>query len=43
MQVTVNGWPAYSWQGDAAQGDATGQGVNNALWVFGPGGTAIRN
>jgi predicted lipoprotein with Yx(FWY)xxD motif len=43
MQVTVNGWPAYFWQGDSAEGDATGQGVGDVWWVFGPDGTAIRN
>ncbi|MCI0882514.1 MAG: hypothetical protein J4O05_10435, partial [Chloroflexi bacterium] len=43
MQVTVNGFPAYYWQNDAAEGDTGGQGRGNVWWVFGEDGTAIRN
>ena len=34
MQLTVNGWPMYTYAGDAAAGDATGQGKNlsGGLW-----------
>ena len=41
-QVTVNGFPAYYWQGDTEEGDTGGQGVNNAWWVFNPDGTPQR-
>ena len=42
MQVTYNDWPLYRWQGDAAAGDATGQGVNDVWWVVGPDGEPMR-
>ena len=34
MQLTVNGWPMYTYAGDAKAGDATGQGKNlsGGLW-----------
>ena len=34
LQVTYNGWPLYRWIGDAAAGQATGQGIRNSggLW-----------
>ena len=41
-QVTVNGFPAYYWQGDSAPGDSNGHGVNNVWWVFNPDGTPQR-
>jgi len=40
-QVTLDGRPLYFWQGDAAAGDTTGQGVQDVWWVVGPDGTAI--
>ena len=43
MLVTVNGFPAYYWQNDAAAGDTGGQARGNVWWVFGEDGTAIRN
>jgi predicted lipoprotein with Yx(FWY)xxD motif len=42
MQVTVNGYPAYYWQGDAAAGDTNGNGVNNVWWVFNADGSPQR-
>jgi predicted lipoprotein with Yx(FWY)xxD motif len=33
LQVTYNGWPVYFWQGDAAPGDTTGQGVGDVWFV----------
>ena len=34
MQLTVNGWPMYTYAGDAKAGDASGQGKNlsGGLW-----------
>jgi predicted lipoprotein with Yx(FWY)xxD motif len=40
-QVTFNGWPLYYFAGDAAAGDANGQGLNDVWWVVGPDGTMI--
>lgn len=37
-QVTLNGWPLYTFAGDAAAGDVNGQGVNGVWWVLSPGG-----
>ena len=45
MQVTYNGWPLYLYTGDAAPGDATGQGVQDqfGLWyLISPAGEAIQ-
>ena len=33
MQATYNGWPLYYFAGDAAQGDANGQGVGDVWFV----------
>lgn len=30
LQATYDGWPLYTWSGDSAPGQATGQGVANA-------------
>jgi predicted lipoprotein with Yx(FWY)xxD motif len=40
-QMTLDGWPLYYWQGDAAPGDATGQGVQNVWWVLSPDGARV--
>lgn len=40
-QLTYAGMPLYLWVGDAAPGDAEGQGVNDVWWVVAPDGTAI--
>ena len=34
LQVNYNGWSLYTWPGDTAPGQATGQGLNNlgGLW-----------
>ena len=40
-QVTLNGWPLYSFAGDAAAGDTNGQGVNDVWWVLSPAGEKI--
>jgi predicted lipoprotein with Yx(FWY)xxD motif len=40
-QLTVNGFPAYLFAGDAAAGDTNGQGVNDVWWVFGADGEPI--
>jgi predicted lipoprotein with Yx(FWY)xxD motif len=42
-QLTVNGFPAYYFAGDAAAGDTNGQGVNDVWWVFGADGTPIES
>ncbi|NQW19711.1 MAG: hypothetical protein HQ477_03145 [Chloroflexi bacterium] len=41
-QVSVNGFPAYYWAGDVAQGDTAGNGAGNVWWVFNPDGTPQR-
>ena len=43
-QLTVNGWPMYTYVGDHAKGDTTGQGTNlsgGLWWVVAPDGTWI--
>jgi predicted lipoprotein with Yx(FWY)xxD motif len=42
MQVTINGFPAYYWKGDAAEGDTTGNGVGGVWWVFEADGSPQR-
>jgi predicted lipoprotein with Yx(FWY)xxD motif len=41
VQVTLDGWPLYYWQGDAAAGDVAGQGVQDVWWVLAPDGSKI--
>lgn len=33
VQVTLEGYPLYLWQGDSAPGDVTGQGVQGVWWA----------
>ena len=40
-QVTVDGWPLYTYAGDAAAGDTNGQGVGGVWYIVGADGTAI--
>ena len=43
-QLTVNGWPVYTYTGDTAPGTTTGQGVNASgglWWVVSPSGDQI--
>jgi predicted lipoprotein with Yx(FWY)xxD motif len=45
LQVTYNGWPLYTWQGDSEPGQATGQGIDNlgGYWyVLSPEGNVIK-
>ena len=42
QQVTINGFPAYYWKGDVAEGDTTGNGVGSVWWVFNADGTPQR-
>jgi len=42
MQVTVNGFPAYGFQSDSAEGDRSGNGAGNNWWVFNVDGTPQR-
>jgi len=37
-QITLQGLPLYTYAGDKATGDVTGQGVNNIWWVVSPNG-----
>ena len=37
-QVTLDGWPLYTYSGDAAAGDVNGQGVGGIWWVLSPAG-----
>ena len=39
--ITYNGWPLYYFAGDAAPGDANGQGLNGVWFVVSPLGDAI--
>ena len=41
--LTVNGFPAYYFAGDAAAGDTNGQGVGDVWWVFGADGEPIES
>jgi predicted lipoprotein with Yx(FWY)xxD motif len=41
LQVTLDGYPLYLWQDDAAPGDTTGQGVEGVWWVVAPDGTKV--
>jgi predicted lipoprotein with Yx(FWY)xxD motif len=43
-QLTVNGWPVYTYAADSGPGQATGQGVNlsgGLWWVVDPSGSQI--
>ena len=40
-QVTINGLPLYTYAGDAAAGDLTGQGFGGIWWVVDPAGKEI--
>jgi predicted lipoprotein with Yx(FWY)xxD motif len=43
-QLTVNGWPVYTYAGDSAPGQASGQGLDlsgGRWWVLGSNGTQI--
>ncbi len=40
-QLTINGFPAYYFAGDAAAGDTNGQGQGEIWWVFGADGEPI--
>ncbi len=40
-QVTYRGWPLYTFEGDAAAGDVTGQGVGGKWYVLDPSGEMI--
>ncbi|MFC4140458.1 MULTISPECIES: hypothetical protein [unclassified Microbacterium] len=41
-QVTLDGWPLYTFAGDSAAGDVNGQGVGGIWWVLKADGTLIR-
>lgn len=41
-QVTYNGWPLYYFHGDAAPGDATGQGMQGVWFLVSPTGNAVQ-
>jgi predicted lipoprotein with Yx(FWY)xxD motif len=41
VQLTVNGFPAYYFAGDAAAGDTNGQAVGGVWWVIGADGEPI--
>ncbi len=42
-QLTINGWPAYTFGGDAKPGDTNGQKVGDVWYAFGPDGKQIEN
>jgi predicted lipoprotein with Yx(FWY)xxD motif len=37
-QITLNGWPLYTYAGDSAAGQVTGQGLQGVWWVVSPSG-----
>jgi predicted lipoprotein with Yx(FWY)xxD motif len=41
MQVTVGGWPVYSYSKDAAPGEANGHGVGNTWYAVEPNGCKV--
>ncbi|MEO8908455.1 MAG: hypothetical protein ABI310_10355 [Microbacteriaceae bacterium] len=41
MQITLDGHPLYTYAGDSAAGDATGQGLQGIWWAVSPAGTKI--
>ena len=46
IQLTVNGWPVYTYAADSGPGQATGQGENlsgGLWWVVAPSGTQIKS
>lgn len=43
MQMAANGWPLYYWVADEAEGDVSGQGVNDVWWLMTPDGEPIRD
>jgi len=42
-QATYNGWPLYSYAGDATPGDTTGQGVGGVWFALDASGAAIES
>ncbi|TFD82792.1 hypothetical protein [Cryobacterium fucosi] len=40
-QVTLNGWPLYTFAGDTAAGTVAGQGVGGVWWALTPSGDKI--
>jgi predicted lipoprotein with Yx(FWY)xxD motif len=45
-QLTVNGWPVYTYAADSGPGQATGQGENlsgGLWWAVAPSGTQIKS
>ena len=45
-QLTVNGWPVYTYAADSGPGQATGQGQDlsgGRWWVIAPSGTQIKS
>jgi len=40
-QLTLDGLPLYTYAGDKAAGDVTGQGFDGIWWVVGPTGTKL--
>lgn len=40
-QVTLNGWPLYTYAEDTAAGDVAGQAFNDLWWVVDPSGEKI--
>jgi predicted lipoprotein with Yx(FWY)xxD motif len=40
-QLTIDGWPVYTYASDTAAGDVNGQGVGGIWWAVGPDGAKI--
>ena len=41
LQVTLDGWPLYTFAGDAKAGDTAGQGVQGVWWIVDPSGVKV--
>jgi predicted lipoprotein with Yx(FWY)xxD motif len=40
-QLTLNGWPLYTYAGDHAAGQTNGEGLGGVWWVMSPSGTKV--
>jgi predicted lipoprotein with Yx(FWY)xxD motif len=41
LQVTLDGWPLYTFADDAKAGDTAGQGVQGVWWIVDPSGVKV--
>ncbi len=43
QQITIDGLPVYTYAGDGAPGDVSGQGAQGIWWVVAPNGTEMKS